>query len=277
MGIGERLLRGWTLMAECCPRCVHTPLVKSRQGEMYCVGCEMDVKREGTLDMTVTSSPVKTAVQTPGTSGLGSSRLAASAPPGLTVPQRALGAGALASPMRSYSPLKSLADPSKASSAIAQKLLLGWTLLGETCPVDGCLVPLMLDPKTAVKVPLPSPAFSVPAPSPKKHPLDPLTRRGAVMALAFVALLRQPCADAWHALRLLLSACCSGLSPQTHGLPRSETHVLALLVRCGGAGNDSTASTRRCAASATRSSAPPSPLPISPSRRKRRRRMPPKP
>lgn len=22
MGIGERLLRGWTLMAECCPRCV---------------------------------------------------------------------------------------------------------------------------------------------------------------------------------------------------------------------------------------------------------------
>ena len=31
---------------------------------------------------------------------------------------------------QSYSPLRSLADPSKASSAIAQKLLLGWTLLG---------------------------------------------------------------------------------------------------------------------------------------------------
>jgi hypothetical protein len=70
--------------------------VKSRQGEMYCVSCEMEVhiltqvlhlvtlckytraltvenscqvKRESTLDMTVTSSPLKTAVQTPGSSG----------------------------------------------------------------------------------------------------------------------------------------------------------------------------------------------------------------
>jgi hypothetical protein len=48
--------------------------------------------------------------------------------------QRALGADAaaasLSSPLKTYSPLRSLADPSKASSAIAQKLLLGWTLLG---------------------------------------------------------------------------------------------------------------------------------------------------
>ena len=48
--------------------------------------------------------------------GFGSSRLAAVAPSALTVPQRAMGAGAQASPMKSYTPIKSLADPSKASS-----------------------------------------------------------------------------------------------------------------------------------------------------------------
>ncbi|EKX36846.1 hypothetical protein GUITHDRAFT_145466 [Guillardia theta CCMP2712] len=47
---------------------------------------------------------------------------------------------------------RSKTDSNKASNAIAQKLLQGWTLLGETCPQDGCLVPLMLDPKTSIKV-----------------------------------------------------------------------------------------------------------------------------
>lgn len=35
---------------------------------------------------------------------------------------------------------------------VVSRVMSGWTLLGETCPVEGCLVPLMLDPKTAVKV-----------------------------------------------------------------------------------------------------------------------------
>ena len=188
MGIGERLLRGWTLMAECCPRCVHTPLVKSRQGDMFCVCCDMDVKAEGSTvgvqqsSTSVAASPVKTAVQSPGASvvgvgaGRGADRIAALAPSALNVSQRLQADSVSSSPAKSFSPLRSLADPSKvqnlspppptvpshtadclvtdvskASSAIAQKLLLGWTLLGETCPVDGCLVPLMLDPKTLIK------------------------------------------------------------------------------------------------------------------------------
>ena len=42
--------------------------------------------------------------------------------------------------------------PLSPHSFMVVSLISGWTLLGETCPVEGCLVPLMLDPKTAVKV-----------------------------------------------------------------------------------------------------------------------------
>ncbi|KAJ1474246.1 hypothetical protein T484DRAFT_1833052 [Baffinella frigidus] len=41
--IGDRLLKGWTLLAESCPLCVLTPLVRSRAGVMYCVCCQMEV------------------------------------------------------------------------------------------------------------------------------------------------------------------------------------------------------------------------------------------
>jgi uncharacterized Zn finger protein (UPF0148 family) len=45
-------LKGWALLADSCPMCVHTPLVRSRQGLMYCVCCEMEVTdlRPGTSD-----------------------------------------------------------------------------------------------------------------------------------------------------------------------------------------------------------------------------------
>ena len=42
--IGDRLLKGWTLLGESCPLCVHTPLVRSRAGVMYCVCCQMEVR-----------------------------------------------------------------------------------------------------------------------------------------------------------------------------------------------------------------------------------------
>ena len=125
MGIGERLLRGWTLMAECCPRCVHTPLVKSRQGDMFCVCCDMDVKAEGSTvgvqqsSTSVAASPVKTAVQSPGASvvgvgaGRGADRIAALAPSALNVSQRLQADSVSSSPAKSFSPLRSLADPSK--------------------------------------------------------------------------------------------------------------------------------------------------------------------
>ena len=40
--LADKMLEGWTLLAEHCPRCA-TPLVRSRQGRMYCVSCQMDV------------------------------------------------------------------------------------------------------------------------------------------------------------------------------------------------------------------------------------------
>jgi uncharacterized Zn finger protein (UPF0148 family) len=40
--LADKMLEGWTLLAEHCPRCA-TPLVRSRQGRMHCVSCQMDV------------------------------------------------------------------------------------------------------------------------------------------------------------------------------------------------------------------------------------------
>ncbi len=34
-GIGDRLLKGWTLLADTCPVCIHTPLVQSRLGHTH--------------------------------------------------------------------------------------------------------------------------------------------------------------------------------------------------------------------------------------------------
>ena len=44
----ELMLQGWAMLAEHCPRC-HTPLLRSRQGRLYCAGCDMYALREGSL------------------------------------------------------------------------------------------------------------------------------------------------------------------------------------------------------------------------------------
>ena len=43
---------------------VHTPLVKSRQGDMYCVCCEMDVKKESDAVGMSPTPPQGTLVET---------------------------------------------------------------------------------------------------------------------------------------------------------------------------------------------------------------------
>ena len=46
--LADKMLEGWTLMAEHCPRCA-TPLVRSKEGRIYCVSCEMYALREADL------------------------------------------------------------------------------------------------------------------------------------------------------------------------------------------------------------------------------------
>ncbi|GAB4816168.1 hypothetical protein N2152v2_003214 [Parachlorella kessleri] len=43
--IADKMLEGWALLDDSCPRC-HTVLVRNRQRQMFCVGCDMFVVRE---------------------------------------------------------------------------------------------------------------------------------------------------------------------------------------------------------------------------------------
>lgn len=44
--ISQRMLEGWKLLAQICPLCT-TPLIQSRDGLTYCVGCRVHVLKEG--------------------------------------------------------------------------------------------------------------------------------------------------------------------------------------------------------------------------------------
>lgn len=44
--IAEKMLEGWALLAEHCPLC-STPFVRSRDGRIYCVTCDLYAVREG--------------------------------------------------------------------------------------------------------------------------------------------------------------------------------------------------------------------------------------
>ncbi|KAJ3303769.1 hypothetical protein HDV03_003546 [Kappamyces sp. JEL0829] len=38
--LGEKLLQGWTMMQESCPTCQEVPLMRNRNQELFCVGCD---------------------------------------------------------------------------------------------------------------------------------------------------------------------------------------------------------------------------------------------
>lgn len=79
--LADKMLEGWTLLAEHCPRCA-TPLVRSRQGRMLCVSCQMDVvaqprgpgdgcrRPQETEDNAVQEQVIDSQIAQPGEDGL---------------------------------------------------------------------------------------------------------------------------------------------------------------------------------------------------------------
>lgn len=72
--LADKMLEGWTLLAEHCPRC-STPFVRSKEGRIYCVSCEMYAVRESDLrgqtqpqtQQAVQSSPAARTAPAPAT------------------------------------------------------------------------------------------------------------------------------------------------------------------------------------------------------------------
>ncbi|XP_057853605.2 uncharacterized protein LOC131063721 [Cryptomeria japonica] len=55
--IAAKLLQGWALLNDYCPQCIN-PLLRNREGRMYCVGCSQFVIRESDAPAPVLENPV---------------------------------------------------------------------------------------------------------------------------------------------------------------------------------------------------------------------------
>lgn len=56
--IAAKLLQGWALLNDYCPQCIN-PLLRNREGRIYCVGCSQFVIRESDAPAPVLEYPVE--------------------------------------------------------------------------------------------------------------------------------------------------------------------------------------------------------------------------
>jgi len=169
--LSKKLLDGWVLISDSCPNSsCSVPLVKSKTGEIYCIGCERHYELgdspgrphspmadHGANDFEL--SPEK-EMHPPRTYSTSSSpynqRAAPFAPPPLPPhsphsPQMHMAASQSRSPMH----MEQYHEPSPDAGAqpltthysnsaeIAQKLLQGWVLMSDYCTEPGCNLPLV--------------------------------------------------------------------------------------------------------------------------------------
>eukprot|EP00656_Telonema_subtile_P030560 TRINITY_DN3353_c0_g1_i4.p1 TRINITY_DN3353_c0_g1~~TRINITY_DN3353_c0_g1_i4.p1 ORF type:complete len:301 (-),score=62.45 TRINITY_DN3353_c0_g1_i4:80-982(-) len=146
--LSKKLLEGWVLISDSCPNAAcSVPLVKSKSGEIYCIGCEKlyNLQSPGGLaspdpEQSFELSPIgaPSPVQHYGNSVPFSSSMFAPPP----VPESPV----RASPVSALSPSPQPTPPAthyNNSAEIAQKLLQGWVLLNDYCSEPGCNLPLV--------------------------------------------------------------------------------------------------------------------------------------
>lgn len=157
--IGEKLLLGWTLLAEACPRpgCA-APLLRSPgAGELLCpqhgglVAPEELAEAAAKGDQDAAAAAAKGHAADAGPDRADGAAAAAAEPRRAAAPEAASpshtsdalppypGApGAGAAP-----PHGTLPTPEQQAASISALLLAGWTMTAKPCPVEGCLAPLM--------------------------------------------------------------------------------------------------------------------------------------
>ena len=153
--VSARMLQGWTMLGDACPVAgCNTPLVRSRQGEVWCARCGAAVVKEGDA-MAVPSSPPSTTEVAQKARAAWAEAAArddddeheetASSPrarPGWAVEAAEADGEDVVITQRKPRDAKAR---DAASAAIGQKLLSGWTLLDEACGRCTVGVPLMRD------------------------------------------------------------------------------------------------------------------------------------
>lgn len=166
--IGERLLSGWSMLAEVCPRenC-YSPLMKNRQGETWCVVCDMlcisedEAHRQGLIlsdqpmsadgDVPAQENDLRSVFE----SAFQASYSRYRGGDGELVEGREEEADEeeqewippTEEEMRVIEERRRQRD--RISEMLGPKMLLGWTLLGQHCEREDCRVlgvPLLRDP-----------------------------------------------------------------------------------------------------------------------------------
>jgi uncharacterized Zn finger protein (UPF0148 family) len=132
--LGQKMLLGWTMVEDCCPNvdCSGVPLMREGgKTALTCVGCEKQYERNGNglKEISTVSKPAESLFMKSSNISDNSEQ-----PPIFN--------------------LHSFATKEDTSWKISEKLILGWSLLSETCTKIGCVgnVPLLQDGKNRVSL-----------------------------------------------------------------------------------------------------------------------------
>ncbi|KAJ3314815.1 Coiled-coil domain-containing protein 42 [Boothiomyces sp. JEL0838] len=116
--LGKYLLKGWTMMQECCDTCEGVPYMRNKKKELYCVSCEKYKKEDSPAQDAVKENVQSVELQNAKTA------------------QVAANADLKMQDLQSLGQKKN--DP---SNLMGQLLIQGWTMLDSCC--KECNVPLM--------------------------------------------------------------------------------------------------------------------------------------
>jgi uncharacterized Zn finger protein (UPF0148 family) len=144
--LGERMLKGWTLLGTPCPNenCPGTPLMSNKGGPMLCVGCERSYEQDDSGRLSLVD---KLRTQSVATSSLLTSTPVGSfgSPDRSTGPTIAtLGDAFPMDDAPTLTTLTTTLDDPDPSALMGKKLLIGWAMLDSVCDSHPRM-PLMRD------------------------------------------------------------------------------------------------------------------------------------
>ena len=168
--LGEKMLAGWALLADSCPECEGTPLMSKQGGPLHCVQCEksFEKNKNGQIFpiLTINNSKIskevlQDSISKPVVKNINVEKLIY--PKNITIdstfqpikdtPNISVATAPYLQPINITSKASQDTD-TDISNLLSHKLMLGWTLLDESCLNSRCngRVPLVRDKKGQVIV-----------------------------------------------------------------------------------------------------------------------------
>ncbi|PRP88603.1 hypothetical protein PROFUN_03014 [Planoprotostelium fungivorum] len=140
--LGQKMLQGWTLLAESCPsiECFNPLVERKKDHTILCVNCEKNFNRE-TISGEMVFLPVTAPAPAPVPVASTLQPTPAPTPQPSTTSSSVPQSSTPSTNTEDNAIQQRLQHSRNSSSLISKKLLEGWSMLQESCPV--CQVPLM--------------------------------------------------------------------------------------------------------------------------------------